>query len=122
MSMPIVVDMNLSVEWIPLLERAGWPAVHWSGVGDPRADDTTIMGWALERGHAVFTHDLDFGTALALTHAGGPSVIQVRGQRVLPEHMGPVVLAALRQYEAELSSGALVVVEQSKSRVRVLPL
>ena len=73
-------------------------------------------------GYAVFTHDLDFGTALAPTHAGGPSVIQVRGQRVLPEHMGPVVLAALKQYEAELSAAALVVVEHTKNRVRVLPL
>lgn len=122
MSLRIVVEMNLSVEWIPLLEQAGWPAVHWSAVGDPRADDETIMAWALTNGHVVFTHDLDFGTTLALTHAGGPSVIQVRGQRVLPEHAGTLVLAALRRYEPELSVGALVVVEQAKSRVRVLPL
>ena len=122
MSVRIVVDMNLSVEWIPLLEQAGYPAVHWSLIGDPRADDATIMAWALAHGHAVFTHDLDFGSALALTHGGGPSVIQVRGQQVLPEHMSPVVLAAIKRYEAELSAGALVVVEQAKSRVRILPL
>ena len=122
MSLRIVVDMNLSVEWIPLLEQAGWPARHWSAVGDPRAEDDEIMAWALTNGHVVFTHDLDFGTTLALTHAGGPSVIQVRGQRVLPEHVGRLVFAALKQYEPELSVGALVVVEQAKSRVRVLPL
>jgi predicted nuclease of predicted toxin-antitoxin system len=121
MSLRIVVDMNLSVEWIPLLEQAGWPAVHWSAIGDPRADDVTLMGWASTHTHVVFTHDLNFGTALALTHAGAPSVVQVRGQRVLPEHMGPLVLAALSQYEGELSAGALVVVEPAKSRVRVLP-
>ena len=45
MSLQIVVDMNLSVEWIPLLEQAGWLAIHWSAVGDPRANDTTIMAW-----------------------------------------------------------------------------
>lgn len=122
MSVRIVVDMNLSVEWIPLLEQAGWQAVHWSDIGDHRADDATIMAWALTHGYVIFTHDLDFGAALALTHAGGPSVIQVRGQRVLPEHMGPLVLAALRRCEAELAAGALVVVEQTKTRVRVLPL
>jgi len=122
MSLRIVVDMNLSVEWIPLLEQAGWSAVHWSAVGDPHAEDETIMAWALTNGHVVFTHDLDFGTTLALTHAEGPSVIQVRGQRVLPEHVGTLVLAALRRYEPELSVGALLVVEQAKSRVRVLPL
>ena len=122
MSLRIVVDMNLSVEWIPLLEQAGWPALHWSAVGDPRAEDDEIMAWALTNGCVVFTHDLDFGTTLALTHAGGPSVIQVRGQRVLPELVGVLLLAALKQYEPELSAGALVVVEQAKSRVRVLPL
>jgi predicted nuclease of predicted toxin-antitoxin system len=122
MSLHIVVDMNLSVEWIPLLEQAGWSAVHWSAIGDPRADDATIIAWASAHGHAIFTHDLDFGTALALTHAGKPSVIQVRAQRVLPEHIGPMVFASLKQYERELFAGALVVVEPSKSRVRVLPL
>ena len=69
----------------------------------------------------VFTHDLDFGSALALTHASEPSAIQLRGQRVLPEHVGPLVLAALRQYETELGAGALIVIEESKSRVRILP-
>jgi len=114
--------MSLRMEWIPLLEQAGWTAVHWSAVGDPRADDVTIMAWAAARNHVVFTHDLDFGTTPALTHVGKPSVIQVRAQCVLPEYIGPIVLAALKQYEHELSTGALVVVKPAKSRVRVLPL
>ncbi len=29
MSVRIVVDMNLSVEWIPLLEQAGWSEPIW---------------------------------------------------------------------------------------------
>ena len=122
MSVRVVVDMNLSVEWTGLLTQAGWPAVHWSEVGDPRAQDTEIMAWARAENRVVFTHGLDFGTALALTHAAGPSVIQVRGQRVLPEHLAPLVFAVLERYESELSAGALVVVEEARSRVRVLPL
>jgi len=122
MSVKLVIDMNLSVEWVVELSGSGWPAVHWSSVGDPRADDAAIMAWARANDHVVFTHDLDFGTALALTHATGPSVLQVRSQRVLPENMGPVVIAALRQTAAVLAEGALVVVEATKTRVRVLPL
>jgi predicted nuclease of predicted toxin-antitoxin system len=76
----------------------------------------------LANGYVVFTHDLDFGTMLALTHATGPSVLQVRGQDVLPEDMGLLVVAALRQHGAALTAGSLVVVDQKKSRVRVLPL
>jgi predicted nuclease of predicted toxin-antitoxin system len=122
MSVQLVLDMNLSVEWVAELAEHGWSAVHWSTVGDPRADDTAIMAWARANGYVVFTHDLDFGTMLALTHATGPSVLQIRGQNVLPENMGPVVIAALRQHDAALAAGALVVVDAKKSRVRVLPL
>src|SRR5690349_7633475 len=122
MSVSLVIDMNLSVEWVAELTNHGWSAVHWSTVGDPSAEDAVIMAWAKTNGHVVFTHDLDFSTMLALTHATGPSVLQVRGQNVLPEDIGSVVIAALRQYDAELAAGALVVVDLKKSRVRVLPL
>lgn len=122
MSLRILIDMNLSPDWVAVLSGAGWHAVHWSVVGDKRAPDRDIMAWAVANGHVVFTHDLDFGTTLALTHAAGPSVLQVRGQDVFPDHMGPIVLAALRQHEADLAAGALVVVDERKSRVRVLPI
>lgn len=122
MSVQLVIDMNLSEEWVGELASQGWTAVHWSKVGDPSAEDTVIMAWASANGYVVFTHDLDYGTMLALTHAAGPSVLQVRGQYVLPEDIGPIVIAALRQHDAELAAGALVVVELKKCRVRVLPI
>jgi predicted nuclease of predicted toxin-antitoxin system len=74
----LVVDVNLSPLWIDVFVDHGWPAVHWSTVGDPRAKDRTVMAWARENGRVVFTHDLDFGTLLALTRETGPSVVQVR--------------------------------------------
>ena len=122
MSLNILIDMNLSPDWIGLLQNAGWTATHWSTVGDPKAADRTIMDWAEANGYIVFTHDLDFGTILALTHKSGPSVLQVRGEDVFPDHMGNLVVAAIRQHETELESGALVVVEERKNRVRVLPI
>ena len=70
----------------------------------------------------MFTHDLDFGTMLALTHAAGPSVLQVCADDVLPDHLLPVVTSVLEQHEADLLSGALVVVDESRSRVRILPI
>ena len=59
---------------------------------------------------------------LALTHEAGPSVLQVRAENVLPDHLANSVIAALNQHESDLSSGALVVVDESRSRVRVLPI
>lgn len=122
MTVRIVVDMNLSPEWVPVLAASGCEAVHWSAIGSAHAPDTEIMDWARTRGFIVFTHDLDFGAALALTHAAGPSVLQARGQRVLPEHTSALILTTIHRYEDELNAGALVVVDENRSRVRVLPL
>jgi predicted nuclease of predicted toxin-antitoxin system len=96
MALQIVVDMNLSPQWVAVLQRHGWPAVHWSTVGGARASDRTIMDWSASNGYIVFTHDLDFGTLLALTHERGPSVLQVRTQDVLPASLESRVVAALR--------------------------
>ena len=114
--------MNLSPDWVPLLQPHGWQAIHWSSVGDPRATDRAIMDWALANGYIVFTHDLDFGTLLALTHATGPSVLQLRGEDILPNHLEGIVIAALAQHSEDLAAGALVVVDLSKNRVRILPI
>jgi len=41
--MKLLIDMNLSPEWVPFLEKAGWPAVHWFKVGQPDASDQEIL-------------------------------------------------------------------------------
>jgi predicted nuclease of predicted toxin-antitoxin system len=91
-------------------------------IGDPRVTDRAIMDWARTNSYIVFTHDLDFGTLLAVTHAEGPSVLQVRAQDVLPEHLGALVLAALRQFAEQLEVGTLITVDEGTSRVRILPI
>jgi predicted nuclease of predicted toxin-antitoxin system len=120
--MKLLVDMNLSPTWVAVLTEAGWETVHWSGIGNPRAADAEIMAWARQNGHVVFTHDLDFGTLLALTQAEGPSVIQVRTQDVTPGAIGKLVVNALRQFQTELGQGALIVLDEANVRARVLPL
>ncbi len=122
MTVRLLLDMNVSAEWISELSLHGWDAIHWVTVGDPRADDATIMAWALANRYVVFTNDLDFGTILALTQAAGPSVLQIRNRNVLLEDMGPKVIAALQRHESEIAAGALVVVDSRKVRVRLLPL
>lgn len=122
MTIRLLIDMNLSPDWVEWFAQRQVSALHWSAVGDPRAADEVIMRWALVNQYVVFTHDLDFGTMLAMTNAGGPSVIQVRAQDVFPDHLGRVVLAALRQHEELLEKGALIVVDEHTSRARILPL
>ena len=120
--MKILIDMNLSPDWADVFVRHGMTAVHWSIIGDPRAEDTELMDWARANGHVVFTHDLDFGSMLALTQATSPSVIQVRTQDVTPPHLATAVIGVLQDNEALLESGALIVLDEGRSRVRILPL
>lgn len=114
--------MNLSPEWVAVLERHGFEAVHWSTVGNPRASDAEIMAWARTRGHVVLTHDLDFGALLAASDDAAPSVIQIRAQDVTPGHLENILVVALRGHEPALADGALVSVDEARSRVRILPL
>jgi predicted nuclease of predicted toxin-antitoxin system len=87
-----------------------------------RAADSEIMAWAKQNNCVVFTHDLDFGTMLALTQADSPSVIQVRTQDVTPVAIGNLVTNALRQFQPELEQGALIVLDEAQVRARILPL
>lgn len=91
-------------------------------MGDARATDKEMIDWARENGYIVFTHDLDFTTILALTGASGPSVLQVRTQDVTPAHLEDSVVAALTDHANEIESGAIVVVDEARSRVRILPI
>jgi len=120
--MKLLIDMNLSPDWIAVFAHHGWQALHWSTVGDPRAPDRVIMEWARANGYVVFTHDLDFGALLAVTHVEGPSVIQIRTQDVTPGYLEGIVVEVLRQHTSALEAGALIVVDESRSRVRILPL
>lgn len=118
----LLVDMNLSIEWVPLLRSAGHQAVHWSEIGDPRATDGLLMEWASAHDYTVFTHDLDFGTMLALSGAASPSILQIRCLNVLPEAIGSLVLSVLRTYADDIELGALIVADEQRQRVRILPL
>ena len=114
--------MNLSPEWVRLLEEHGFEAVHWSSIGPHNAHDAEIFDWARDHKAVVFTHDVDFGITLALTRASAPSVIQARTQDVSPANLGLRVISVLRAHREFLANGALVTIDEAKSRVRILPI
>lgn len=120
--MKILIDMNLSSRWVKRFAEDQIESSHWSSVGDPSAPDTEIMRFAREQGFVVFTHDLDFGTILATTNAAGPSVVQVRTQDVLSEETMSLVIRVLKSNSAVLRDGALITVDVSRARIRILPL
>lgn len=120
--MKILIDMNLSPDWVQEFGLYKIEAVHWSAVGKFDAQDSLIMDWARKNEYIVFTHDLDFGTALVLTKAEKPSVIQVRTQNVTISHLSKMIISTLKDHADLLDKGALLVIDEDKQRIRILPL
>jgi len=120
--MKILIDMNLSPAWCEEFAAHGYETRHWSTIGNCRAPDEELLAWASAHEYVVFTHDLDFSAILAATQATGPSVIQVRTQNVLPSHLAPILFPALQQFSRELHAGAIVLIDEARHRVRLLPL
>ncbi|MCB0111776.1 MAG: DUF5615 family PIN-like protein [Caldilineaceae bacterium] len=120
--MKILLDMNMSHQWVDVFQRQGWEAVHWSSIGNRTDSDELIMQWAIENDHIVFTHDLDFSAILAATNAAAPSVIQLRVQNILPQSMATTVVSVIRICQVQLEEGALLTIDHGKQRIRILPL
>lgn len=120
--MKILIDMNLSPEWVNAFMEAEIESVHWSKIGNFAASDSVIMAYAKDNNYIVFTNDLDFGALLAISQAELPSVIQVRTQNLLPVAIDSLVISALDRFRSQLEAGALVTIETSRSKVRILPI
>lgn len=119
--MKILIDMNLSPEWVQEFKLHKVESVHWSAIGEFDAPDNIIIEWG-KNNHIVFTHDLDFGTALALTKAEKPSVIQIRTQNVTVSHLTGMIFPKLINYTDLLEKGAILVIDEDRKRIRILPL
>ena len=91
-------------------------------MGAADAPDRELMAWARSNGFVVFTHDLAFGAILATTEAAASSVFQVRTQDITPKAIGNLVLSVFTQFEKTLSEGAIVTIDEKRTRARVLPL
>jgi predicted nuclease of predicted toxin-antitoxin system len=122
LQLKILLDMNLSTEWVQFLANHGFDSVHWSEIGRASAPDTTIMEYAGQHGFVISTHDLGFAALLATRKTRQPSVIQVRTQDILPAAIGNLVVKTLTTCGNQLETGALVTIDPRRQRVRLLPI
>ena len=120
--MKILVDMNLSPKWAEFLRENGIEAAHWSSIGSPDASDNEIITYAKTKKFSIFTNDLDFGFILAMTHGKKPSVIQTRTGVLGPDRIGSIVLNAIKMLATDIEKGALITIDQRKTRLTLLPL
>jgi predicted nuclease of predicted toxin-antitoxin system len=83
--------------------------------------DSQILDKARIEGQTVIAFDLDFGDLLAAGGQTRPSVVILRVADQTPVPVNPRLRAAVARCEAELAGGAVVIVEQSRYRVRRFP-
>ena len=120
--MRFLADMGVSLTTVEALRAARHDAVHLRDEGLIRLPDPEIAAKAVAESRIVLTCDLDFGDILATARSEAPSVIIFRLRNQTPAAVNPRLFRVIERSEAELTSGAVVIVEDEGFRIRRLPI
>lgn len=121
--MRFLLDQNLSHQLVRLLADAGHDAVHARSLGLSAAPDAVILDRAVAESRVLVSADTDFGALLAAGHRREPSLILFRRER--PRRAQAQAVLLLRHLDRvvdALDTGAIVVIEEGRIRVRALPV
>ena len=120
--MRFVADVAISPKTIAFLQELGHEAVHVRTLGLQRARDHEVIELARSTDSVVLAFDLDFGDILALGVLDRPSVVLFRLTDERPDAVNRRLAVVLSEQRHELESGALILVENNRYRVRRLPI
>jgi predicted nuclease of predicted toxin-antitoxin system len=120
--MRFLADMGVSMRVVEWLRVAGHEVVHLREQGLHRLPNGDIFQKAADEDRVVLTFDLDFGEILAGSAGQIVSVILFRLHNTRSEHVIERLSKVIDESAKELTDGAIVVVEESRHRVRKLPI
>ena len=119
--MRFLADMGVDRRTVRWLQQNGDDATHIGDEGLHRLPDSDIFDKADAERRVILTFDLDFGEIAALSRGRIVSVVLFRLRNTRTPHVIDRLASALSFREA-LEHGAVVVVEESRCRVRRLPI
>jgi predicted nuclease of predicted toxin-antitoxin system len=118
-----LVDNALSPALADDLRNAGHDALHVRDLQIQVAKDAEIFDKAADDDRIVISADADFGTLLATRGVNKPSLILFRHDCARRANTQAIlIIANLASFESALASGAIVVFEGTRIRVRLLPI
>jgi len=120
--MRFLADAGVSPLTVDFLIQFGHDAVHVRTLALQRAPDIDIVARARADSRVVLTFDLDFGEVLALGVLDKPSVVIFRLADERPAAVNERLAAVLAEQAAVLEAGALILIEDTRYRVRKLPI
>ncbi len=121
--MRFLVDNALSPVVASIVRESGHDAIHVRDVGLAAAEDDVIFAEASSTERIILSTDTDFATLLALRAETKPSLILFRrgvGRR--PAQQAALLLANLPAIREPLDLGCVVVFDDTRVRVRMLPI
>ena len=120
--MRFLADMGVSRRVCDWLRDTGHDAVHLRDEGLQRLPNGDIFAKAEQEKRVVLTFDLDFGEILAGSGTAIVSVVVFRLCNTRTPNVIERLKVVLSESAAALERGAIIVVEDSRHRVRYLPL
>ncbi|MGH7042832.1 MAG: DUF5615 family PIN-like protein [Acetobacteraceae bacterium] len=119
--MRLLLDMNVPLSLAASLRAEGHDAVHLHERGSGRLLDHEVFALAIAEARIVITSDLDFGEVLGLVGGQGCGVALMRLRLIRVAHMRERLRVTLREAGPALLAGAIVLIEDSRLRVRLPP-
>ena len=120
--MRFLCDMGVSRKVSEWLCDQGHESSHLGELGLSRLPNGQIFAKAIGENRIVLTFDLEFGEIAALSGTRDTSVIVFRLQNARAEHVIRRLSAVLKEAAESLQQGAIVTVEESRLRIRNLPI